>query len=64
MQLSITNMGANAVRVVRPDGSPDYQIQPGDTEVVMYDGLGAVQLRELGLVPVSQDPAQNGQTAA
>jgi hypothetical protein len=30
----------------------------------MYDGLGAVQLRELGLVPVSQDPAQNGQTAA
>lgn len=65
MQVSITNMGANVVRVVLPTvGSQDLEIGPGETELVTVDGLGSVQLRELGILPASQDPAQNGQTAA
>ena len=65
MQVSITNMGPNVVRVVLPTvGSQDLEIGPGETELVTVDGLGSVQLRELGILPASDDPAQNGQTAA
>ena len=59
MELSIENLGSNAVRVVFPDGTED-QIGPGEVLGVDWDGAGEVALRELGLVPGSDDPAQQG----
>ncbi len=61
--LSIENFGDNAVRVILGDGVSDTTVQPGAT--YMASAKGYVEIRELGHVPQSDDPAQQqGQTIA
>ncbi len=61
--VSIENFGDNAVRVILGDGVSDTTVQPGAT--YMASAKGYVEIRELGHVPQSDDPAQQqGQTIA
>lgn len=63
VKVAIKNDGENAVRCILGDGVTDTTIEPGAT----YDATawGYVELRELGHVPGTDDPAQQqGQTIA
>lgn len=63
MNLSIDNNGDLPVRVILGDGVNDRTLQPGAN--FMAQCKGYVEIRELGHVPQSDDPAQQqGQTIA
>lgn len=49
MQLSVTNTGSNAVRViVNHDTVNDSTMQPGETKSISTPPNGVVEFRELG----------------
>lgn len=63
LTVSIENNGDNPVRVILGDGVSDTTVQPG--AIYTASAQGYVEIRELGHVPQSDDPAQQqGQTIA
>lgn len=59
LSVTIDNDGEKAIRVILGDGVTDYQVEPGES--FEADAKGYIELRELGNVAQSDDPAQVGQ---